>query len=310
MNRSPRPSRTRQIALALSAFVASLGSLAWAQPVGQKSLPSDGLDLIEHTGEQIPLNLVFRNSDNQSAPLANWFDDDRPVVLALLYYRCPVVCTVIMERLLESFNGLDYQIGNDFNVVFVSIDETENPTIADAKKQELLADYVFGADTQTQNNWAFLTGEPEAVKQLADAIGYQFRRMDNGEYTHPVAFAIVSPTGTITRYMYGYEYPSKQMKLALLEASEGKITRSLGDRVLQFCFRFDPTEGAYTLQAMRVMQLGGILTVIFLVVLIGGYLLMDGRRKRRALKANEHPSGAHSDSSGLGRLETKMGHES
>lgn len=278
--------------------------------VGQKELPSDGLDLVERGGEQIPLNLVFTDSNNQPAPLANWFDDDRPVVLALLYYRCPVVCSVMMERMLESFNGFDYQVGQEFNVVFVSIDETENPTIAGAKKQEILADYVFGAGTEVQDNWAFLTGDTESVKQLADAVGYEYRRLDNGEYAHPVAFTIVSPTGTITRYMYGYEYPSKQMKLALLEASEGKVAKSLGDRVLQFCFRFDPTEGAYTLQAMRVMQLGGILTMLFLITLIGGFLLADRRRKRRNIDTNAHTSDADTGPAGLDRLGANMGHES
>lgn len=274
------PSRLLRLIGVLAAGLSC--ALASAQPVGAaKPLPNDGLTLIEHGGDPIPLDLVFRDSENKPAPLANYFDDGRPVVLALLYYRCPVVCSVVMERMLESFNGLDYEIGKDFNVVYVSIDEQENPTIAGAKKNELLADYKFGAGESVRQNWAFLTGDPASVKRLADAVGYQFRRLPNGEYAHPVAFAVISPQGTISRYMYGYEYPPKQMKLALLDASDGKVAKSITDRVLHFCFSYDPDAGAYTVQAMQVMRLGGVLTMAFLAVLIGGYLLIERRRKKR-----------------------------
>lgn len=299
---------TRRLSL-FGIFAAALScAIAAAQPVGGKTLPTEGLTLVEHGGDPIPLDLVFRDSNNRSVPLANYFDDGRPVVLALLYYRCPVVCSIMMERMLESFNGLDYEIGTDFNVVYVSIDETENPTIAGAKKNELLAEYTHGAGDSVRDNWAFLTGDRESVGRLADAIGYQYRRLDNGEYAHPIAFTIISPQGTISRYMYGYDYPSKQMKLALLDASDGKVAKSLADRVLHFCFRYDPEAGAYTVQAMRVMRLGGVLTMAFLAVLIGGYLLLEHRRKGRT----KHPTTVSpargrslADAQGV-----EMGHES
>jgi protein SCO1/2 len=278
-------------------------ALAGAQ-VGVRPTPAEGLTLIEHGGDQVPLDLVFRDTNTRAVPLANYFDDGRPVVLALLYYRCPVVCSVIMERMVESFNGLDYRVGRDFNVVYVSIDEEENPTIAGAKKNEVLSDYAFGAGAEVRDNWAFLTGDPASVKRLADAVGYQYRRLPNGEYAHPVAFAVLSPGGTISRYIYGYEYPPRQMKLALLDASEGKVAKSLADRVLHFCFRYDPNEGAYTLQAMRVMQLGGVLTLIFLGGLIGGFLLLERRKRRRRAVGD----GNEFEISGAARAD--VGHES
>jgi len=283
-------------------------AVASAQPVGTKPLPTDGLTLVERGGDSIPLDLVFLDSENNPVPLANYFDDGRPVVLALLYYRCPVVCSVMMERMLESFNGLDYEIGTDFNVVYVSIDETENPTIAGAKKNELLAEYVHGAGETVSRNWAFLTGDPASVRRLADAIGYQFRRLPNGEYAHPIAFTVISPRGTISRYMYGYEYPPKQMKLALLDASDGKVAKSLADRMLHFCFSYDPEAGAYTVQAMRLMRLGGIVTMTFLAVLIGGYLLLERRKKSRASNTTTVSSARGRSLSGVNGAE--MGHES
>jgi protein SCO1 len=307
-----RTTRLPGLTGALGAILAAaFCACAFSQPVGTRPSPDKGLDLVEHGGEQIPLNLVFVDSQNKPAPLANWFDDGRPVVLALLYYRCPVVCTVMMERMLESFNGLNYEIGKEFNVVFVSIDDRESPTIALAKKNELLADYVFGAGDSVSSNWAFLTGDAESIASLADAIGYQYKRMPNGEFVHPIAFAIISPEGTISRYMYGYEYPPKQMKLALLDASEGKVAKSIADRVLHFCFRYDPNEGAYTLQAMQVMRLAAVATLLFLVVMIGGFLLVERRRKKTRNKTHQAGSQSPNLSNKVAdAIGTKMGHES
>ncbi len=312
MTRSVRTTRMPGIARTLGLFVAmAICASATAQPVGTRPTPDKDLDLIERGGEQIPLDLVFRDSQNNPAPLANWFDDGRPVVLALLYYRCPVVCAVMMERMLESFNGLNYEIGEEFNVVFVSIDDRESPTIALEKKNELLADYAFGAGDSVASNWAFLTGDAQSIARLADAIGYEYKRMSNGEFVHPIAFTIISPEGTISRYMYGYEYPSKQMKLALLDASDGKVAKTLLDRALHFCFRFDPNEGAYTLQAMQVMRLAGAATLLFLVLMIGSFLLVERRRRKIQNKTNQagsqSPDLSHKVTDAMG---AKMGHES
>ncbi len=312
MTFSVRTTRLPGIARTLGVIVAmAICACACAQPVGTRPPPDEGLDLVERGGEQIPLDLVFRDSQNNPAPLANWFDDGRPVVLALLYYRCPVVCAVMMERMLESFNGLSYEIGKEFNVVFLSIDDRESPTIALAKKNELLADYVFGAGDSVASNWGFLTGDAESIARLADAIGYEYKRMPNGEFVHPIAFTIISPEGTISRYMYGYEYPPRQMKLALLDASEGKVAKTLLDRALHFCFQWDPNEGAYTLQAMQVMRLAGAATLLFLVLMIGGFLLVERRRRKTDNQTNQ----AGSQSSGLSHkvadaMGAKMGHES
>lgn len=312
MTRSIRTSRLPELVRALGLILAmGLCACATAQPVGTKPPPDKGLDLVEHGGDQIPLDLVFTDSQNNPAPLANWFDDGRPVVLALLYYRCPVVCSVMMERMLESFNGLNYEIGKEFNVVFISIDDRENPTIALSKKNELLADYVFGAGDSVSSNWAFLTGDAESIARLADAIGYQYKRMPNGEFVHPIAFTIISPEGKISRYMYGYEYPSKQMKLALLDASDGKVAKSIADRVLHFCFRYDPNEGAYSLQAMQVMRLAAGATLFFLIVMIGGFLLVEKRRRKRRNQSSQNESRSSDLSHGVTDVKgAKMGHES
>lgn len=239
-----------------------------------------GLD--EHLGARVPLELTFTDSTGKPVRLGDYFEDGRPVVLALVYYRCPVICTMVMEQMVESFNGLDYEIGKQFNVVYLSFDQDENASIALSKKNEIVVQYQKNSGREVTDHWGFLTGEPASVRQVADTLGFHYKRLPNGEYAHPIAFAVLAPDGTICRYFYGYDYPAKQMKLALLDASQGRVAQSIGDRVLHFCFQFDPKAGAYTLQAFRVMQLGGIVTLVFLATLVGGLLFVERRRRSRA----------------------------
>ena len=130
-----------------------------------------------------------------------------------------------------------------------------------------------------------------AVARLTSAVGFNIQKLDNGEYSHPVGLCVLAPDGTISRYMYGFDYPAKQMKLALLDASEGKVAKSLGDRIMMFCYTYDPTAGAYSMEAMLVMRIGAIATVIVLVVLISGLLIAErARRRRRAASDRRIPS--------------------
>jgi protein SCO1/2 len=246
-----------------------------------------GLELVERLGEQIPLELSFAASTGDDVRLGSYFDDGRPVVLALVYYRCPVVCTLVMQRMVETFAEMDFSIGQDFNVVYLSIDDSEGPTAARTKQIELLGQYGRGGGASIEENWGFLTGDAISVRQVADAVGFDYRKLPNGEYSHPVVFMVLSPDGRVMRYMYGYDQPPRQMKLALLDASEGKIARSLMDRVLHFCYQFDPDAGAYTIQAMQLMRLGGLLTMVLLIGLIGGLFVYERRRRAAARRRDE-----------------------
>lgn len=246
----------------------------------------EGLELVERLGDSIPLELTFKDSQSRTVRLGDWFDDERPVVLALVYYRCPVVCTLLMERMVESMRGLDFEIGQDFNVVYLSIDDTENPTIAAGKKMELLAAYARGSEPHIVENWAFLTGDAISIKQVADAVGYPFRRLPNGEYSHPIVFMMMSPDGRVMQYMYGFEQPTLQMNLALLNASEGTIVPTMAQRIMLFCYQLDPNAGIYTLRAMQVMRLAGGVTVVLLVMLIGGLFVYERRRRAAARNRN------------------------
>lgn len=245
----------------------------------------EGVTVTEKLGERLPTRLTFTNSDGETAALADYFDGEKPVVLALVYFGCPVVCPLVLDRLNECFAGLDYTIGEDFNVVVVSIDHTESVTESSTRKQTDLARYGKGDPATVAAGWGFLTGDETSIRMLADACGWDFNRLPNGEYAHPAAVMIASPDGVLTRYVYGFDYPVKQVKLSLLDASEGKIASSLGDHLMFYCYRYDPTAGTYSMEAMALMRLAGGATVAGLVVLIGGMLIVEKIRGKKPTAA-------------------------
>lgn len=244
-----------------------------------------GVEVIEHLGDRLPTGLTFTDSDGNRLALSDIFDGDHPVVLVPVYFGCPVVCPLILERLTNAFRELDYTIGDGFEVLVFSIDPSEGQTESWAAKSRFTEAYKAGADRDAATvaaGWHFVTGDETSINELTRASGWIFNPLSNGEFSHPTAIMIASPDGTLTRYIYGFDFPAKQMKLSLLDASEGRIAASLGDRLLHYCYRFDPNAGAYSMEAMAVMRVAGVLTVIGLVILIGGLFVWE--RFRRASK--------------------------
>lgn len=264
------------------------GGVARAQVIPVERPPAiRDLDVVERLGERIPLDLTVTESDGRVVRLAEAFDDGRPVVLALVYYECPVVCSTVMAKLLACFNGLDYQIGRDFNVVYLSIDPTEKFPLAASVESKALLGYAPAAQSapSVREGWAFLTAGRGESARLAESLGWGFREVSPGQYSHPVCIFVLTPDGRIARYLYGFDYPPKDMKLALLEATEGKIARSVVDRVMLFCYMYDPAAGGYTLAAMRVMRAGGIVSLVAVAGLIGTLLHRERRRRARRAQA-------------------------
>lgn len=277
--------------------------IAWIGParsaVGQLLLDrppeqTDGVGIDERLGERVPLRLEFTNAEGETAPLSRYFDGERPVILVLGYYTCPVVCPTIFRLLNESLQGVDFTVGEDYRVVVLSVNPEENTTHALTEKSAMLASYDPGNERGAQPGsvglgMQFLTGSAESIAAAADAVGYRFKRLSNGEYSHPVAIAVLSPDGMVSRYIYGFEYDPFQVKLSLLEASEGRIARSIGDSILHFCYTYDPNAGAYTVQAFTIMRIGAGLTLIGLGVFIG--LMFAGERVRRRRRVRGLSSG-------------------
>ena len=229
--------------------------------------------------DEIPLNLAFRDEHGRPVELAQFFGS-KPVILTLVYYNCPMLCTQVLNGLDRSLEVLPLEIGKDFNVVTVSIDPTDRPVVAEAKQAMYAGMYRRPG---AQYGWHFLTGDEPQIKQLADSVGFRYAYdPDSKQYAHASAIMLLTPAGEISRYFYGVSYPERDLRLGLVEASQGKIGSPV-DAILLFCYHYDPHTGKYGLLISRVLQLGGILTVlvggIFLIFLFRGeHYALPGRR--------------------------------
>ena len=238
--------------------------------------PPQGLQLLKEVGvdqklnDSIPLNLTFRDEHGNPVELAQYFGS-KPVILSLVYYNCPMLCTQVLNGLDRSLQLIPMEIGKDFNVVTVSIDPTERPVLAEAK--QVMYAGMYGRPGAVQG-WHFLTGDEPQIKQLADSVGFRYAYdPDSKQYAHASAIMLLTPEGKISRYFYGITYPARDLRLGLDEASEGKIGSPV-DQVLLFCYHYDPHTGKYGLIVSRVIQISGLLTIliggIFLIVLFRG----------------------------------------
>ncbi len=213
----------------------------------------------------VPLNLRFRDEHGNSVELAQYFAG-KPVILTLVYYNCPMLCTQVLNALDRSMEAMPLEVGKDFNVVTVSIDPTDRPVVADAKHAMYAGMY---GRPGAQYGWHFLTGDEPQIKQLADSVGFRYAYdPDSKQYAHASGIMVLTPEGKISKYFYGVTYPSRDLRLGLVEASQEKIG-TVADQVLLFCYHYDPHTGKYGLLISRVLQLGGLVTV-----LIGGIFLI------------------------------------
>jgi protein SCO1 len=228
---------------------------------------------------QVPLNLAFRDEHGNAVELGQFFAG-KPVILTLVYYNCPMLCTQVLNGLDRSMQLIPMEVGKDFSVVTVSIDPTDRPVIAEAKQAMYAGMYKRPG---AQYGWHFLTGEEPQIRQLADAVGFRYAYdSDSKQYAHASVIMLLTPDGKISRYFYGVSYPERDLRLGLVEASQGKIGSPV-DQVLLFCYHYDPHTGKYGLLISRVIQAGGVATVliggIFMILLFRGeHYALPGRR--------------------------------
>jgi len=241
------------------------------------ALPSalEGVGIEQRLDQQIPLNLVFHDESGRDVPLSSFFQTKKPVILALVYYRCPMLCTQILTGLESSLKAVSLNPGQDFEVVSISFDPKDTPEIAAAKKQTYLKRY---GRPNTANGWHFLTGDETNIKALTDGIGYHYkydRKTD--QFAHASGIMIATPEGRLSRYYYGVEYAPRDVRLGLVEASQNHIGSPV-DQILLFCYHYDPATGKYGAVAMNMVRFAGAA-----FALIGGmFLLIVFRRDFRA----------------------------
>lgn len=213
---------------------------------------------------QLPLDLTFRDESGRTVRLGEYFNG-KPVILTLNYYNCPNLCPLVLDGLVNSLQDVSFNIGKDFQVVTVSVDPTETPAIASKAKSLFVGRYGRpGAAT----GWHFLTGTEANIKQLASAAGIRYAYdADQKQYAHPGVVTVATAAGRVSRYYYGISYSPRDLRLGLVEATEGKIGSPI-DKAILFCFHYDPSTGKYTPLIQNLVRAGGLATVAALGMVI------------------------------------------
>jgi protein SCO1/2 len=259
------------VALAIAFSALALASTASGQ-LASDPMQSVGVrpELLKQVGidqklnQPIPLNLAFRDERGRTVQLGEYFGH-KPVILTLVYYNCPMLCTQVLNGVESGLKELPMDIGNQFNVVTVSIDPTDTHVLASVKQEMYTG--MYGRSGATQG-WHFLTGDEPQIKQLAAAAGFRYAYdPDTKQFAHASAIMILTPEGKISRYLYGIQFPSRDLRLGLVEASEEKIGSPV-DQVLLFCYHYDPHTGKYGLLISHIIQAGGALTVLIIGVVV------------------------------------------
>ena len=256
------------VGAAMAAALFLLPTIAGAQLLGDPMNPTQGLgihpDLLKQVridqklDGQIPLDLTFHDEHGKTVQLAQYFGS-KPMILTLVYYSCPMLCTQVLNGLDRSLENIPPTIGKDFSVVTVSIDPTEKPVLAETKQELYTGMYERPGAAK---GWHFLTGDEPQIKQLADAVGFHYAYdPDSKQFAHAAAIMILTPQGRISRYFYGVTYPERDMRLALMDASSGKVGSPI-DAALLYCYHYDAHTGKYGLLISHLIQLSGALTVV------------------------------------------------
>ncbi len=252
----------RMTALVLSAIVSLGASTLCAQTTQQQIAARAGLEQKLHA--QVPLDAVFRDEHGNTRQLGSFFHG-KPVILALAYYECPNLCTLVLNGVLQTTQELKFDAGKEYEIVVVSFDARERPALAAAKKQIYTQRYGRAG---ANDGWHFLTGDEADIARLAQSIGYRFAYDEaTRQFAHPSAITILTPIGRVARYFPGIEYPPRQVRLSLIEASNERVG-SLADQVFLLCFHYNPATGKYGLLISRVMQFAGIGTAAALAFYI------------------------------------------
>jgi protein SCO1/2 len=220
------------------------------------------------------MQATLRDETGAAITIGQLFADGRPRLLQLGYMRCPMLCSLALNGLVRGLQGLDWTVGDQFDVVFISINPAENAELAAAKRKGYATEYGRAGG---EKGWRFLTGDEATVRSIADAVGFPYRLMPDGEYAHPAAVFAMTGTGVLSQYLPGVAPSAADLRLALTGAGEGRLGSTF-DRFVFWCHQFDPAKGGYVLWAFRIMQLGGLVTVIGL----GTTLFVLYRRELRA----------------------------
>ena len=281
--------RSAAAAVCLAVLVGALTAPAWAQQTGPLSVPpprkaaTKQIPILKDVGIDqklngpIPLDTEFTDERGRTVRLGQYFGD-RPVVLALVYYQCPMLCTLVLNGLVGSLDGIAFNAGQEYDVVVVSFDPAETPAMARERKDQFVRRYNRAGG---EDHVHFLTGRQADIARLTQAVGFRYVYDESiKQWAHPAAITVVTGDGRVSRYLYGVEFAPRDLKLALVEAADGRIG-TLVDQAVLFCYHYDPETGKYGLMIMNIVRLAGVLTVLA----IGMSIFLTLRRDARQAKA-------------------------
>lgn len=271
MNAFTRPTRAvlmiRAIAFAVIVF-ALPGRGVNAQPLSAETTPPElkGVGVTEHLNERIPLDLVFTTESGQNVKIGDLLKPGRPVILTLNFYRCEMLCNLTLNGLVNALNDIEWTAGKEFDIITVSFNAAEGPEMADVKKRAYLTQYQ--RDT-VKNGWHFLTGDQANIDALCSAVGFGYKKISEDDFAHTSTIMFLTPDGRLSRYMNNVVFEPRDMRLALVEASEGAIGSPMDKFLLFMCYHYDPLKGSYAASAVKIMRLGGVVTLIVLATGLG-----------------------------------------
>jgi protein SCO1/2 len=263
-----------------------------------------GLDVSDRRGASVPPDLLLIDAEGSEIELGSYLTDQRPAVLLMVYYDCPKLCGLMLQTMSRVINETAPTVGEDYKIVVVSFDHANTPAMAQTHEIGYKAAYARGLTELGHASFRFHTTTAAEARRLADAIGFDYRYQPaDGEFAHPSVMYVLTPDGRVSSYLSGLDYSADQLRIALLDAGKSKIGMSLGDLFLHMCFTFDPTLGRYTVQAMTVMKIAGVLSILG----VGGLVAVLRLRElgaRRASRARVVKGGSAEGSAGAGRTRT------
>jgi protein SCO1 len=279
MNANKRKYKKTRIRVYLRAFAALLLFVMAAH--ADQALPPmlEGVGVDEKVGRSVDLDLTFTAENGYPVVLKKFFNQGKPVILNLVYYKCPMLCNMVLNAQTQVLREIPWTAGNEFEVVTISIDPQEGFDLAQQKRKLYLGQY-----DRPQAGWHFLTDRDGHAKQLAEAIGFHYRYDDRIEqYAHAAAIMVLTPEGKMSRYLYGVKFKARDLRLALTEAAEGKGKFTI-EKLLLFCYHYDPQARSYTLFATNVMRGGGLLSVLILGTVL--FRLFRSERRKSLTEGN------------------------
>ncbi|MEE2906759.1 MAG: SCO family protein [Planctomycetota bacterium] len=235
----------------------------------------EGVGIVQRLNENVPMDLAFTDSTGKPVRLQDLVREGRPVILTLNYYRCPMLCSLTLNGMVDGLREMKWSAGEEFDIITVSINPEEGPELAAQNKTGYLSSY---GREGAEDGWHFLVGEPSQVETLADTVGFGYRfDEESGEYAHTASIIFLTPEGRISKYMNDVRFNPRDLRFALVEASEGGIGSPIDTMLLFNCFQWDPERGSYVANAWKIMRLGGILTIIIIVI---GIIVLSAKGPR------------------------------